>query len=88
LHANNSILFDYIYVRSKDKSLGKNNGLLTAAQAQTMRTVRKSTVGELRGKIERENREFAGCYWKRRRKRKEEAAVVVDDWRLTACCDW
>jgi hypothetical protein len=24
LHANNSILFDYIYVRSKDKSLGKN----------------------------------------------------------------
>jgi hypothetical protein len=63
-------------------------GLLAAAHAQAMRTVRKSTVGELRGKIERENREFAGCYWKRRRKRKEEAAVVVDDWRLTACCDW
>jgi hypothetical protein len=25
--------------------------------------VRKSTVGELRGKIERENRELVGCYW-------------------------
>ena len=57
LHANNSILFDYIYVRSKDKSLGKKNGLLTAAHAQAMRTVRESRVGELRGRIEREDGE-------------------------------